>query len=276
MRPIAIVSGAAGGVGAACARLLGRTCRLLLTDIDAAGLAALLSALADDGYVAKGIAGDITDPACAAALAEWCAAEGTVRSIVNAAGLSPVQGDWQRIMAVNLTGAVMLLDALEPLLVPGSAGALIASVAGHLGPQDPAAEALLDDARAPGMLDALEPRLAAMVAAHGGTHEGHAYSLAKRGVIRLCERRAARWGASGARIVSISPGGIWTAMGRREAAQGRRAQALVDAAPAARWGTAMEIASTVEFLVSDLAGYITGCDLRVDGGAVAVTRGKAF
>ena len=43
-----------------------------------------------------------------------------------------------------------------------------------------------------------------------------------------------------------------------------------------RWGTADDIAGTVEFLASDAASYITGCDIRVDGGAVAAMRGANF
>ena len=106
--------------------------------------------------------------------------------------------------------------------------------------------------------------------------EGHAYSLTKRAIIRLCEERAVEWGRLGARIVSLSPGMIWTPMGRREAEGGRRAQALVDATPAGRWGTAMDIALTVQFLVSEAASYISGSDIRVDGGAVAAMRGGLF
>ena len=92
----------------------------------------------------------------------------------------------------------------------------------------------------------------------------------------MCERRALDWGAFGARLVSVSPGVVWTPMGQEEAASGHRAQAMADATPMGRWGTADDIAGTVEFLASDAASYITGCDIRVDGGAVAAMRGANF
>jgi NAD(P)-dependent dehydrogenase (short-subunit alcohol dehydrogenase family) len=165
---------------------------------------------------------------------------------------------------------------MEPLLVDGTACVMIASVAGHLGPANKAAISLLDDPLQSDLLDRLAPRLKALVASEGGTMEGQAYSLSKRAIIRMCERRAVEWGKQGARIVSLSPGLVWTPMGQREAESGSRAQAMIDATPAGRWGTVEDIAATVAFLTSDAASYITGCDIRVDGGAVAAMRGSNF
>jgi NAD(P)-dependent dehydrogenase (short-subunit alcohol dehydrogenase family) len=276
VKQLAVITGAAGGMGTALARLLGRTKRLILTDVNAPRLDALLAALTEEGYQAHGVAGDLAEVSVAESLAERCAQLGSIRSIVNAAGLSPVQADWQSIIRANSVAPARLLEAFEPYLAPGVACVLIASVAGHLGPQEAISDALLANALQANLLDALEPRLAALVAAQGGTMQGHAYSLSKRGTIRLSEQRALAWGNKGARIVSLSPGVVRTPMGRQEAASGNRAQAMVDITPAGRWGTAMDIATTAEFLLSDAASYITGCDIRVDGGAVAVMRGTAF
>jgi NAD(P)-dependent dehydrogenase (short-subunit alcohol dehydrogenase family) len=276
VKQLAVITGAAGGMGTALARLLGRTKRLILTDVNAPRLDALLAALTEEGYQAHGVAGDLAEVSVAESLAERCAQLGSIRSIVNAAGLSPVQADWQSIIRANSVAPARLLEAFEPYLAPGVACVLIASIAGHLGPQEAISDALLANALQANLLDALEPRLAALVAAQGGTMQGHAYSLSKRGIIRLCEQRALAWGNKGARIVSLSPGVVRTPMGRQEAASGNRAQAMVDITPAGRWGTAMDIATTAEFLLSDAASYVTGCDIRVDGGAVAVMRGTAF
>lgn len=276
MTQLAVITGAAGGMGTAIAKLLGRTQRLILTDVNEAGLNELLSALSCEGFQAEGLAGGLDDPSLAEDLGTRCAQAGTIRSIVNTAGLSPAQADWQSIIRANSIGPARLLDALEPLLVPGAACVMIASVAGHLGPQDSAIEDLLDDPLYPGFFDALEPRLEAIVSALGGKMESHAYSFSKRAIIRLCEQRAVEWGEKGARILSLSPGVIATSMGRMEAAGGDRAQTMIDATPAGRWGTADDIAAATEFLLSDSAGYITGCDIKVDGGAVAAMRGRAF
>lgn len=276
MNRVAIITGAAGGMGAAIARRLAKTRTLLLTDADSVRLDALTAQLILEGFQAHAVCGDLADPMVSGELAARCAAIGTLAAVVNAAGLSPVQADWRTIIAANIVAPQYLLRAVEPLRNTSTVGIMIASVAGHLGPADAAVQALLDDPLQTDLCDALDPLLVEMIATHGGTMEGQAYSASKRAVIRMCERRALEWGRHGARIVSVSPGVVWTAMGEREAASGNRAQAMADATPMGRWGTADDIAGTVEFLASDTASYITGCDIRVDGGAVAAMRGSNF
>jgi NAD(P)-dependent dehydrogenase (short-subunit alcohol dehydrogenase family) len=273
---VALITGAAGGVGSTIARLLAHTHVLVLTDTDQIGLDQFTHELNQDGYQAVAVPGDLCNPDVHSKLRQHCDQRGRLKSIVNSAGLSPAHADWRAIIKVNAVAASMLANVIEPLLEPGSACVMIASVAGHLGPTNAEIEALLDDPSSGNLLNALEPALTEMVVLHGGTIQGHAYSLSKQAVIRMCERRSLPWGQKGARIVSISPGPLATAMGRLEARQGNRAQALVDATPAGRWGTAMDVARTAEFLLSDAASYITGCDVRVDGGAVAAWRGRAF
>jgi len=276
MKPVAIITGASGGMGTAIARLLGQNHHLALNDVAEDRLEALVQTLCDEGVEVDAVAGDLAQPGVAERLVSLVRQDSALRAIVNAAGLSPIQADWCSIVTANVIGPARLLAAVEPLLAQSTACVMIASVAGHLGPRDEVAEALLASPLQPGMDEALEPRLSALAHGDGGTMEGHAYSLTKRAIIQLCEDRAPDWGRLGARINSLSPGMIWTPMGRREAEIGRRAQALVDATPAGRWGTAMDVALTVQFLLSDAASYISGSDIRVDGGAVAAMRGRRF
>ncbi len=104
-----------------------------------------------------------------------------------------------------------------------------------------------------------------------------AYSLSKLGVLLIVEDQAWTWGEKGARITSISPGTINTPMGRQEASQQKEMKTMLDNTPLRREGEACEIASAVAFLLSDAASYITGIDLRVDGGTIAnLNRLQAF
>jgi NAD(P)-dependent dehydrogenase (short-subunit alcohol dehydrogenase family) len=116
--------------------------------------------------------------------------------------------------------------------------------------------------------------------------EGHldadtAYVLAKRGVMRLCERLAKNWGSCGGRIVSIAPGLIDTPMGRQELAQQEIMALMVAMTPVQRAGMGPmpgrpeDIASIAAFLCSDAASFISGCDIRVDGGLVGAGRHMA-
>jgi len=88
-------------------------------------------------------------------------------------------------------------------------------------------------------------------------------------VIRYTEQVVAEWGARGARIVSVSPGTIATPMGRLEFDNQPAMKQMVDLTPIQRWGEPDDIAAAVEFLCSTAASYISGTDLRVDGGITA-------
>ena len=274
--PIGIITGAAGGVGLASARLIGRRLPLLVTDIDPERTEATVRMLGHEGYQVEGVAGDLADAATIRQLVGRLRQLGRPRALVHAAGLSPALADWRRIIRANAIGTWRLLAGIEPLLQPGSTAVLVASVAGHLAPREPAIERLLQDPLAEGLLEALQPRFEALLVQHPGSMEGHAYSCSKRAIIDTCKARAAQWGQCGARIVTVSPGGMWTAMGRAESEHGARVNAVIKATPAGRWGTAIEVASAIEFLLSPLASYITGTDLLIDGGAAAALSGTTL
>ena len=268
-----LITGAAGGMGRACARLLGATCDLVLSDVAAKALSAFAAELEGEGFTVIGShAGDLADDSVLAAICADMRGDGPI-TIVHTAGLSPALADWQAIMTVNLIATEKLLAAIEPLLTPGSVAVLIASTAGHSMPAIPDLDKLLDAPLAPAFLESVGAMVEAMAPMAGPAGAGGiSYSMSKRGVLRQAERKAAGWGKRGARIVSVSPGLILTSMGRKELAETQGAAQMNDAAPAGRPGTAMEIALAVQFLVSDNAAFITGCDLRVDGGSVGAMR----
>jgi NAD(P)-dependent dehydrogenase (short-subunit alcohol dehydrogenase family) len=104
---------------------------------------------------------------------------------------------------------------------------------------------------------------------------GATYSVAKRVNQLRVEQAAVAWGPRGGRVVSISPGIISTPMGRQELEQGpsEQMQGMLDLSPVPRIGTAEDIAATVQWLASPAASFVSGCDLRVDGGVVAAIHG---
>jgi NAD(P)-dependent dehydrogenase (short-subunit alcohol dehydrogenase family) len=270
----ALITGAAGGMGRACARLFGATQDLVLTDAAAPGLEAFTAELRKDGFTVLGAhAGDLGSDAVLAAIMADMAGAGPL-TLIHTAGLSPSLADARAIMAVNLVATVKLLDAIEPVLRPGSAAVLIASTAGYMIPQIPDALALMAAPLAPGFMDNIMALASGMAQGDTTVAAGVSYSLSKQAVQKLTQSRAVTWGPLGARITSISPGVILTPMGRKEL-ETEGARMVQDATPLGRAGIATDIALAARFLASDEAGFISGCDLLVDGGTVAALQQRA-
>lgn len=281
-RRLALVTGGCGGIGAACAREFGASHDLLLADISAERLADTAARLRGEGYgIVATVAGDLAAPETVAAILGHVRAHGALGAVLHAAGVSSGMADWRSIIRTNVLGTALLLDGIEPLLPNGAVAVLIASVAGHLAPRDQGVDAVLDAPRAPDFLDRVEAILAEL---GGGVGEnsfnysglsGPAYGLSKRATIRAAALRSRAWAKKGARIVSISPGLIDTPMGRYEVEHGEAAAEVLAQTALERWGMPADIASAAAFLASDRASFITGADLRVDGGMVPVRLGEA-
>jgi NAD(P)-dependent dehydrogenase (short-subunit alcohol dehydrogenase family) len=263
---VGIVTGAGSGIGAACAvRHQDAVDVLLLVDVDEAAVTAAAAGVTARGRRCEPVVADLTDAASVDRLARRVAQCGELRRVAHLAGISPTMGDWRRVLEVDLLATARLVDALRPLVGAGTAVVCFASMAAYLNAAaNPAADAAVDDPLADGFFDAYRRALGA-----DATDSGIAYAWAKRGVQRLVRREAVVLGPRGARICSVSPGMIDTPMGRREHEQQPMMRVLEDMIPLRRTGGAEELAAVAGFLLSDQAGYVTGVDILVDGGACA-------
>ena len=261
---VLVITGGAGGMGLACARALAERGRLLLVDLREDLLEQARKALGGQGAVVDTLRCDVTSATDVAAVADRVRELGRLRCLVHTAGISPEVADAATVLDVDLGGSVRITDALFPLVNPGSSAILIGSIAGYS--DIPAAvEPLLDDPLADGFLAAVEQALGRAL------DSATAYVLVKRGVTRLVERLATPWGRTGGRTVAISPGLIDTPMGRLELDRQPIIPLMIDVTPVTRAdrplpGRPEDIAATVAVLESDGAAFISGCDIRVDGG----------
>lgn len=251
-----IITGAAGGMGRPTAhRFAAQGRSLLLCDVSAQRLDALAGELRATGVEVDTIVGDIAASDFPGRLIT--ALKGRpIFALVHTAGLSPTMADADRILEVNFFATERLCAALLPHFSKGGCAVLISSSSGYM-ISDPATLAAVKELVAGKGREAV----AAFV-----TNPGMGYTISKRAVIGLVGREAAAFGERGVRIASIAPGFIDTEMSRAEAQESEQMRAMIEMTPLGRLGHGDEIASVAEFLCSPAASYISGCDIKVDGG----------
>lgn len=237
---VAVITGAARGIGLAIARTFvdGRY-RVALLDMDGAQVQAAAASLdAVDAVLA--IECDIAVPSqVKAAIDQTVARFGRIDSLVNNAGIAVFKPlldttfeEWERVIAVNLSGPFLCTQICAPVMLKSGGGSIvnITSISG---------------------LRASTLRVA--------------YGTSKAGLMHLTKQQAVELGNLGIRVNAVAPGPVETAMAKQVHSAAIRAD-YRDAIPLARYGTEKEIADAVFFLCSPAASYINGQTLAVDGG----------
>ena len=240
---VAVISGAASGIGKATAQLfVERGARVLAADVDAEGLRALSDAFGDS---VRHHALDVTDETqWQAAIAAAEEAFGPVSALVNSAGILHTSlledyplVDYRRVIEVNMIGTFLGIKSVIPSMRRAGGGAIV-----NLSSCD-------------GMR---------------GSNGINAYNASKWGVRGLSKSAAMELGRYGIRVNSVHPGGTDTPMGNPmgyDAGESARdAPYQNQAIP--RIAESLDIARTIAFIASDDASYTTGAEFCVDGGLI--------
>jgi NAD(P)-dependent dehydrogenase (short-subunit alcohol dehydrogenase family) len=266
-RRVVVVTGM-GGMGASIAQRVGPGSTLVLADVDPELLDREASILAATGYDVERHVVDVARKESVDALATAAAALGPVSAVVHTAGVSPVQAPVDAVLSVDLVGTALMLDAFGAVVAAGGAGVFIASMAGSMMTLDPDFEARLATTPTEHLLELAE------LAPDVLSDPGAAYAIAKRGNQVRVRAASLAWGRRGARVNSISPGVISTPMGASEldGPSGAGMRSMIAGSGTGRIGTPEDITAAVDFLIGPHAGFITGTDLLVDGGVVAMVR----
>jgi NAD(P)-dependent dehydrogenase (short-subunit alcohol dehydrogenase family) len=245
-RRVAIITGAAAGIGEASARLFAKEgAHLVLVDIDDSGLKKLTEELQDQSAVVLDITADISDPETAGTVIERARDNfGRLDVLFNNAGiviggslLECTDEDWDRTMDVNLKSMFLLCRAVLPVMLRQGGGSII--------------------------------NMSSIAGAAGLANRG-AYSVSKAGVIGLTKSLAADFVKEGIRVNCICPATVETPSLRQRIAtspnpeEARRA--FIARQPMGRMGTPEEIAAMALFLASDDSRYMTGQAIIMDGG----------
>jgi NAD(P)-dependent dehydrogenase (short-subunit alcohol dehydrogenase family) len=265
MSDVIVVIGA-GQIGQAIARRISAGKHVLLADLHQENAAAAVEVFADAGFDVSTATVDVSSRESVVALADGAAALGEVTGVIHAAGVSPSQASVETILAVDLYGTALVLEAFGNVIATGGAGVVIASQSGH---RLPALTAEEDAALATAPADEL---LNLPMLQPGQVNDTlHAYQLAKRGNSLRVMAEAVRWGERQARVNTISPGIIITPLARDELTgpRGEGYRRMLDLSPAGRAGTPDEVGTLGALLMGPDGGFITGSDFLIDGGVTA-------
>jgi 3alpha(or 20beta)-hydroxysteroid dehydrogenase len=241
---VALITGAAGGIGAAAARRMAQEgARLVLTDADEQGAQRVAEELGDTR--AQALGHDVTsEERWQQVVAHALDAHGRTDVLLNNAGVflaAPLTDtlveDFRRVIDINVTGVFLGMRTVTPAMIEQSAGSVVnlSSVAGLMG----------------------SPFLMAYAAS----------KWAVRGMSKVAAKELAQFGV---RVNSLHPGQIDTDMNTR---QRERTPELIDklirGIPLRRIGTPEEVADAIVYLAGDESVYVTGSELVIDGGVTA-------
>jgi len=239
---VVVITGAAGGLGAAMARLFAESgAKVAVCDLR--GAEKIAEEIAEKGGVAKGYNFDITDMEAVGIAMEQIHGElGTIKVLVNNAGINVGPDErkhvdnfsdkwWNAIIDVDLNGTYHCTKKAIPYMSEGSSIINIASIVGMLGLRNQCA-----------------------------------FNAAKAAVINFTRAIALELAPQGIRANVICPGSVGIAVTNTLWKENSAMQGLLSHIPMGRQGMPEEIANVTVFLASDLASYMTGTVIPVDGG----------
>jgi len=246
----AVVTGAAAGIGRATAELFAREgARLVITDVNAAGLRRLQDEFAATGAEIEAVEGDVSQVADARAMIQAAVGHfGGLDVLIANAGIIPLNDiveatpeDWDQVMAVDGRGMFLTCKyAIEAMLGNDPAGGSIVCLSS--------------------------------ISGVAGQKRQSTYGPAKFVASGITKHLAVEWADRGIRVNAVAPGTIKTERVRQlpeEPGGQEYLDAIARQHPMARIGEPSEVAAAILFLASDDASFITGAILPVDGGYLA-------
>ncbi|MBM3548820.1 MAG: SDR family oxidoreductase [Alphaproteobacteria bacterium] len=237
---VAIVTGAASGIGKSAAEILAAAgARVTAVDVNTDGVKAAVAGYAGSGHTAETI--DLADlAACDALIQRTAKREGKLDILLNVAAVlrridveEVDEAEWDRLMNVNLRSQYFLCRAAGEAMKPGKWGRIVNVSSG-----------------------------AGLV---GGFVGATAYAITKAGIMTMTKSFAKDLGPHGITVNTLSPGSIDTPM-QRTGMTKETLEAARSRIPLGRMGLAAECARAAVFLASDLSSYVTGHILAADGG----------
>jgi NAD(P)-dependent dehydrogenase (short-subunit alcohol dehydrogenase family) len=191
----------------------------------------------------------------------------SIEGIITCAGVASHFPDLKKILSINYTGSIEIINGLRQRLAPGSSVVMVSSNSAPLCQKPELVELLLEDQWQ--NIDTMLPEVS-----------GHdCYSGSKQAVAKWMRKHAPEFAGQGIRLNAIAPGYTETAMAKAVADDPQYGDAIrqfVASIPMQRPGYPEDMADAVEFLLSDKASFVAGSMLYIDGGHDAMFRPKSI
>jgi NAD(P)-dependent dehydrogenase (short-subunit alcohol dehydrogenase family) len=245
---VALVTGGAGGIGAAASALLAAAgAVVVVADRDGAAAQAHAAALAAQGARASSLALDVTDETAVAAGFDAVRAEhGRLDILINNAGIALrrptaelTRADWDKVVAVNLTGVFLCAQAAARIMIADGAAGRIVNTASIMG------------------------------LSGGGLYPNISYQATKGAVVNLTRALAVEWAPNGLRVNAVAPTWVRTELTRPLFESAELLARMRAVSPLGRFPEPDDIAAAILFLASGASSFVTGHVLAVDSGFLA-------
>lgn len=270
MKQICIVTGGGSGIGLETAKLLGKEQKIILIGRTASKLKNALNTLLSLGIEAELFPCDVSDREAVDKVAQCATSQGTVKTVIHAAGVSPHMADAETIFKINAIGTINMNEVFGSVMSKNSCIINVSSMSGHLLPEANVPleiyKKALEDVKA------FEEAFGQMISTMPKEQSrGRTYTISKNFVIWYTAKMAIRYGKRGIRVTSISPGTFNTPMGELE---GKEAMSFALDGALGRIGEPEEIAKMIAVMAGDECSYLTGTDILYDGGAIAAFKDR--
>jgi len=270
MKTVCVITGGGSGMGLAAAKFMPKEKIIVVTGRTMSKLEKAVNELTELGFEAYAKTCDTSVRAQVKELAEFAASKGTVKNVINAAGLSPAMAKPEQLMRVNALGTVYVNQEFAKVMTEGGVIVDVSSNSAYMIPGMLASEKTfaLSETNEEEFLKKILKMPKMLKDEYKSS--GLAYGLSKKFVIWYAQKCAFEYGAKGIRVVSLSPGLIATDMGNLEAKEGGM---LLKTAAEKRMGNPEELGYALATVADERNGYLAGVDVLCDGGS---TNGKKF
>ncbi len=264
MGEVCVITGGGSGMGLAAAKNMPKDKIILISGRTEKKLGKAAEELHTLGYTVYIKTCDTSVRESVRLLAGFATSLGTVKNVINSAGLSPSMAKPETILRVNALGTVYVNEEFAKYMGSG----VIVDVASNSAYALP--KFLINKkmyALADSNEDAFLKKALKMSNLARGDYQkaGFAYSISKNFTVWYAQKCAFRYGGKGIRVVSLSPGLIATDMGNLEKAEGG---SMVAYTAEGRMGTPEELGYALAVLADERNGYLAGVDILCDGGAM--------